>query len=268
MHNPLVSVNLTTYNRAHLLPRTLNSILAQTYPEIEIVIVDDGSLDNTSEVVSRYQQKDARIKYFRHEQNKGNAFARNTALCICTGYYVAFMDDDDEWIDKDKIRKQVELFERLSDNIAIICTSVALVAEDGMQRKKIVSHPKKLTQHILAGNGIIYSPTVMTKRSIMSQIGGFDLKMPRGIDSDFYRTCIVKFGYDVYFMEDVTTAVHEYGEGRITPSQTRRVLAKNIYANSYLIKKYFKHYLFYPKSFAKRMRTILILFFRYMKSST
>ena len=93
--NKLVSVNITTFNRAHLLPRCLDSILTQSYKNLEIIIVDDCSTDYTEEVVKKYQAKDSRIKYFKHEKNMGNAHARNTALKNCSGFYVAFMDDDD-----------------------------------------------------------------------------------------------------------------------------------------------------------------------------
>ena len=254
----LVSVNITTYNRAHLLPRCLDSVLRQSYENMEIVIVDDCSGDNTTEVVDEYRQKDSRVKYIRHETNKRNAHARNTALDNCTGHYVAFMDDDDEWIDKDKIKKQVEIFENSNDEkLGIICSSVRLFSNEQTYQDKKLQKPKDLVSMILKGNGYIYSPTVLTKREIIQKVGGFDTNLPRGIDSDFYRMCILKFGYDVHFMEDVTTGIHEYGEDRITPQQSASALAKTRYAHFYLLKKYLRYYLFSPKSLVLRTRNIL-----------
>lgn len=264
MNEKLVSVNITTYKRAHLLSRCLDSVLSQTYENMEIVIVDDCSSDNTSEVVKEYQQKDSRIKYFKHEVNKGNAHARNTALENCTGYYVAFMDDDDEWIDKDKIKKQVEIFENSDEKLGIICSSARLFSDEKTYRDKIIEKPNNLVSHILSRNGIIYSPTVMTKRSIMREVDGFDTKLPRGIDSDFYRMCIVKHGYDVCFMKDVTTGIHEYGGDRMTISNCNGI-KKHMLSQLYNLKKYSINYIYYPKSFFIRIKILLILINQYLK---
>src|SRR6056297_2055943 len=107
---PLVSVNLTTYNRAHLLHRAIKSVLNQAYKNLEIIIVDDGSDDNTYEVLENLGKNDNRINYIKHAKNRGNAAARNTALKNSSGEYIAFMDDDDEWIDPHKIEKQISIF--------------------------------------------------------------------------------------------------------------------------------------------------------------
>ncbi len=261
--NKLVSVNITTYNRAHLLPRCLDSILAQSYENIEIIIADDCSSDNTTEVVKEYQEKDDCIKYFRHEVNKRNAHARNTALENCTGYYVAFMDDDDEWLDNNKIKKQVELFEKSDKKLGIICSSVRLFSDEQTYKDKIIQKPKNLVSHILSRNGIIYSPTVMTKRDIMMEVGGFDTNLPRGVDSDFYRMCIVRFGYDVCFMEDVTTGIHEYGDDRMTPSLTKQNLEKTIITHLYILKKFKFNFFLNPLSMLRRLRSIQIIIKHY-----
>jgi glycosyltransferase involved in cell wall biosynthesis len=257
MKQKLISVNVTTYNRAHFLKRCLDSVLSQTYKNIEIIVVDDASSDETRKVVRSYQDRDTRIKYIRHDENKGNAYARNTALENCTGYYVAFMDDDDEWIDENKLKKQVKVFERSSNNLGIVCSSVILIDNFDNHQEKIIDKPGDIKSHILARNGIIYSPTVMTQRKIMEEVGGFDVKLSRGIDSDFYRQCIIRYGYDVYFMPEITTRIHEYGEDRMTPSITLKDNTQIIKANIYLIYKYFDQYLLYPKSLIERIKKIL-----------
>jgi len=258
MNTPLVSVNLTTYNRAHLLPRALDSILAQTYREFEIVVVDDCSQDNTAEVVNGYQRKGAPIKYFHHAHNKGNAFARNTALRHCTGHYVAFMDDDDEWIDADKIKKQVECFEKdCQKKLAIVCSSVRLYSSKSQYVDKQIYAPKNLKSRILSGNGIIYSPTVMTPKKVLEEVGGFDADLSRGVDSDFYRTCIVKRRYHVFFLPDVTTAIHEYGDDRMTPVTTLAEANEVMKNNVYIIQKFFFGFLMHPSALAKRFWMVL-----------
>jgi len=91
---PLITVITPTYNRANLLPRAIKSVLDQTYQNFELIIVDDGSTDNTEEVVRTFF--DERIKYFKHKKNKGVLGARNTGFKLAKGKYIAFLDDDDE----------------------------------------------------------------------------------------------------------------------------------------------------------------------------
>lgn len=254
---PFVSVNVTTYNRAEKLNRCLLSIISQTYKDLEIVVVDDGSIDNTELLVRKLINIDNRIKYIKHKLNKGNAAARNTALRNSQGKYIAFMDDDDEWIDNDKLKKQVELYEKSDDKLGLICTSVLLIDENGNKKEKLCRKPDNLEKHILKTNGIIYSPTVLTKKAILEEVGGFDDRMPRGVDSDFYRTCILKYGYKVHFMKDLTTAIHEYGNDRMTPKKSCSALKRENDAIKLLLNKYSKEFKQYKRIKYKRYFTII-----------
>lgn len=243
--NKLISINITTYNRFLLLSRCLDSILKQTYKNIEINIVDDCSNDNTKEIIMKYTKEDSRIRYFRHEKNLGNAYARNTALKNTNGIYVAFMDDDDVWIDTEKLEKQYTLFENSSNNLGIICSNPRIYTAEDTYFDKIIKKPKDLKEAILKGNSLIYNSTCFTKKEIMDQVGGFDENIPKGIDSDFFRTCIVKYDYDVAFMDEVNTAVYEYGEDRMTPLTSIKAMKKNIKSNElclYKFKDEFKNY--------------------------
>ena len=93
-NNPLVSVITTTYNRAHLLPRAIRSVLNQTYQNFELIIVDDASTDNTKEVVKSFE--DGRIIYYKHKENRGVLAAKNTGFDLAKGEYYVGLDDDDE----------------------------------------------------------------------------------------------------------------------------------------------------------------------------
>lgn len=105
-----VSIIIPTYNRAHLICHSIDSILAQTYRDYEIIVIDDGSTDNTNDALKRYE---GRIKYVRQE-NKGFGAARNRGLEEVAGEYIAFLDSDDLWKDY-KLSLQVELMDRLPD---------------------------------------------------------------------------------------------------------------------------------------------------------
>ncbi len=251
----LVSVNVTTYNRAPLLRRCLDSILQQHYSNFEIIVVDDCSPDNTAEVMKDYCTSDNRIKYIRHEQNKGNAAARNTALQHGTGEYVAFMDDDDAWIDQDKLSKQVNIFEAHShQKLGIVCSGVKVIDENNAETIKRERMPKDLVSVLLKGNGIIHNSTVLTRREIIVRVGGFDEKMPRGVDSDFFRRVVVKYKYKVYIMDDITTAYYEHGNERMTTNK-EKAAAKTLQANARVIRKHFFAYLTHPSALFNRVFT-------------
>ena len=110
--NPTVSIIIPTYNRAHLIGRAIQSVLNQTYQNFEIIVVDDGSTDNTEEMIKEFQKHDKRIKYIRHEKNRGGAAARNTGIKVARGEYIAFQDSDDEWL-PEKLEKQMDVFQRI-----------------------------------------------------------------------------------------------------------------------------------------------------------
>jgi glycosyltransferase involved in cell wall biosynthesis len=107
--NPVVSVIIPTYNRAKVIGRSIISVLAQTYRDFELIIVDDGSTDNTEEVVKSFN--DPRIYYIQKEQNRGVSVARNIGIKAARGDYIAFNDSDDEWLPT-KLEKQMALFKR------------------------------------------------------------------------------------------------------------------------------------------------------------
>src|SRR5882762_2279478 len=106
---PLISVILTTYNRCHLLPRAIYSVLGGTYDNFELIIVDDASSDRTPEVVS--QLTDRRIQYRRMQENGGVLRARNRGFDIARGDYVTILDDDDELL-PDALGTVAEEFDR------------------------------------------------------------------------------------------------------------------------------------------------------------
>jgi len=102
-----VSVVVPTYNRAHLIQRSLESVLGQTHQDLEVLVVDDASTDDTEEVVRAF--KDSRVHYLRHDSNRGPSASRNSGIRASRGRYVAFLDSDDEWV-PEKLERQLSAF--------------------------------------------------------------------------------------------------------------------------------------------------------------
>jgi glycosyltransferase involved in cell wall biosynthesis len=111
-----VSVIVPTFNRGYILPDAIKSVLAQTYPHFEIVVVDDGSTDDTIEVVAKF--KDERIRVVRHSKNAGVSAARNTGLTSANGEFISFLDSDDLWA-PDKLALELKFFAEHFDTDAI-----------------------------------------------------------------------------------------------------------------------------------------------------
>jgi glycosyltransferase involved in cell wall biosynthesis len=113
---PLVSVVIPTHNRSGQLKRAIDSALAQTHRNLEIIVVDDASTDNTQDVVAAF--RDLRIRYVRRDENRGASVTRNIGIQAAMGTYIAFLDDDDEW-EPEKTEEQLKLLGRYD---AVVCT--------------------------------------------------------------------------------------------------------------------------------------------------
>jgi GT2 family glycosyltransferase len=124
----LVSVIVPTYNRAFCLARALDSILAQTYPCFEVVLIDDGSSDGTADLVARTYGQDPRIRYF-YQENKGVTAARNAGLKRARGDYVALLDSDDAWMPW-KLQLQLACFQQCPE-VGMVWTDMQALGPDG-----------------------------------------------------------------------------------------------------------------------------------------
>ncbi len=123
---PLVSIMMTTYNRAELISEAIESVLLQTYQNWEMIILDDASTDNTRDVIERWLDKDARIIYLPSSINLGISKNRNRGFLTSQGKYIAVLDSDDFWIDPKKLTRQVDFLEKNPEYV-VVGTNVAVV---------------------------------------------------------------------------------------------------------------------------------------------
>jgi glycosyltransferase involved in cell wall biosynthesis len=129
--SPCVSVILPTYERAGVLGRSIQSVLAQTYRDFELIIVDDASEDETEAVVARID--DPRIVYCREDQNRGPAAARNTGIRRARGDFLAFHDSDDEWLPA-KLERHIEAFSFVGTDTAVTYSDMVRIDRNGNTR--------------------------------------------------------------------------------------------------------------------------------------
>ncbi len=116
--NPVVSIIMATYNRASLIGKAIESVTRQSLTDWELIIADDGSLDNTAEVVNNWVSKEPRIRYLQLPHDGRIAVVSNAALDAALGRYIAILDDDDCWIDAEKLHKQVSFLDQHPEYVA------------------------------------------------------------------------------------------------------------------------------------------------------
>jgi len=174
MAYPTVSVVMATYNRQEILEESVYSVLNQSFGDFELIIVDDCSTDNTRSILHNLQQQDRRIKILNTPKNSGCNIARNLAIDLACGKYIAIMDDDDI-ADPDRLMRQVEYLEQHPD-IGLVGSAVRLFFENGLLSSlfppkyiidKIPDSPDRLFEDVYLGKYIIPNPTLMFRSPIL-----------------------------------------------------------------------------------------------------
>jgi glycosyltransferase involved in cell wall biosynthesis len=171
--NKLVSIILPTYNGSPYIKKAIESVLSQTYKNWELIIIDDCSLDRTSSIVANYINLNSNIKYIKNNENLGVQKSLNKGLSVSKGEYIARIDDDDEWIDVDKLKTQVEFLES-NIGYVLIGTGALLVDEDDELLSKYLL-PKsdlEIKNKILSKNCFVHS-SVLFKKNTAQEVGGF-----------------------------------------------------------------------------------------------
>ena len=183
-----VSVIIPTYNRGWTIGEAVDSVLAQDYRDFELIVVDDGSTDNTPQVLDAYR---GAIKVFRQE-NKGVSAARNRGISEASGRFIAFLDSDDLWLPQ-KLSRQVEFFNTTLD--ALICQTEEVWIRSGVRVNPKKRHKKP--------SGMIFEPSlalclvspsaVMIRRSLLEIVGNFDEALPACEDYDLWLRISCRF---------------------------------------------------------------------------
>jgi glycosyltransferase involved in cell wall biosynthesis len=189
-----VSVVIPVFNRPVTVRLAIQSVLAQTFQDFEIIVVDDGSTDETAESVSSFQ--DSRIRLIRHDRKRGGSAARNTGIRSSSGPYVAFLDSDDEWLPT-KLERQLEVFGRSGDRLALVYTGTERAYADGTIRRTIARRYADLTRRLLAKNVVGETSVGMVRKSALDAVGGFDETLPSAQDLDLWVRLSERYRADI-----------------------------------------------------------------------
>jgi len=202
-----VSVIIPTHNRAEFLHGAIRSVFEQTFDDFEILVVDDGGTDGAAGVVEAFS--DSRIRYLRHQERRGGAAARNTGIVNSCGEYVAFLDDDDEWLDE-KLERQMKIMLASPGEVGAVYTGYFIVDRNsGKTCGQIIPRSRgRLYPDILAGNCVGGTSSVLVRRSSLVRSGLFDETLPSFQDYDLWIRIARHFEFECiaepmlkYFMQ-------------------------------------------------------------------
>jgi glycosyltransferase involved in cell wall biosynthesis len=250
---PKVSVIIPTHNRAHVIQRALHSVLHQTYENLEVIVVDDASTDNTAEII--HSLDDKRIIFLRQETCQGAAAARNAGIHHATGEYIAFQDSDDEWLNQ-KLEKQMAVMLHSSDAVGVVYSGF-LRFEDKSAKyfpsKQVKPKSGSILRPLLSGNFVTTQAVVIRKECLLKS-GLFDEQLPRLQDWELFLR-LAKFYEFVCVDEPLLIAFHS--RQSITADSSLFQTALKI-----LLEKHENKFRAYPKVLAKHYVMLSLLMFR------
>ena len=248
---PAVTVIIPTFNRASIVGRAIRSVLAQTYRDWELIVVDDASTDGTEEVVKRFQ--DQRIKYILHDQNRRVSAARNTGIRGAQGEYVSFLDDDDEWL-PEKLQKELEVFHNSDPEVGLVYAGKTVFDEHGNVLQVRMPLESGWVYDAMLDRHFIGSPSRVTvRKQVLESVGGFDETFVNCQDYDLWLrvarvskiACVPYFLVKRYLLSDQMS-----GNLRKICEGWERILTK--------FRKDMK-----PRTLAKHVSRVAILLFNY-----
>ncbi len=184
-HMPVVSVIIPTYNRAHLVGQTIESALAQTFQDIEVLVIDDGSTDRTRDTVEGYAAKSGGRLTYIYQENQGLAGARNTGCRLAKGKYLGFLDSDDLW-KPEKLAVQMPELEK-DPQVGLVSSMAEVINADATQVIGLKpGRPPGITLREMITEGTHPPSTFLVRRIASESIGHFDAAIRSGIEDVDY----------------------------------------------------------------------------------
>lgn|SRR5690554_122731 len=224
--NPLVSVVIPTFNRADFIREAVESVLAQTYPNFEILVVDDGSTDDTREVLKAYSQE-PRLRYF-YQENQGQSVARNYALSEARGDFVCFLDSDNRWLPH-KLEVSLQAFQENPD-VSVIYGDIITINEKGeeISRHNMRRYSGRITPYLFQDNCVSMN-TSMTRRQCFSEMGGLEAGRRAADDYELWLrfSARYKFLYISDFLAEYRVMENQISSNKDRRFQSNREIMEN-----------------------------------------
>ena len=181
--NPLVSVIMATYNRSGLLQRSIPSFINQIFKDCELIVVDDGSNDNSFEIVNHYMKHHENIRYIKHS-NRKLSLSKNVGIAASAGKYIAFLDSDDEY-QPDYLEKRVKYMAN-NPRVDLIEGGASIIGDRYVKDKNDLSRKIHLSLCIIG-------PTFFGKKEVFVSLNGFDRNIFYSEDSEFWERAEKKY---------------------------------------------------------------------------
>ena len=225
-NKPLVSVIIPAYNSAAHIHETLGSVLSQTMDDFEVLVVDDASSDGTTSIVSEISDRDSRIRLMVQPKNAGVAMARNRALSVSRGRYIAYLDSDDLWM-PGKLERQIDFLSVVG--VGACFTSYETVEEDGSHRN-YVHVPSRIGYRQFLKNTVTCSHTLLFDTEIVEKSLLVMPDIRRGQDFATWLQ-VMKAGHDLFGLDEVL-AKYRKSPGSLSSNPVKSVRRTwNIYRN-------------------------------------
>lgn len=221
----MISVIIPTYNRADRIESSLKSVINQSYTDMEIIVVDDGSKDHTEDVVKSIG--DARIRYIRYENNRGACYARNIGISEAQGNYIAFHDSDDIW-KENKLEQQLEYIIN-SDADIVLCKIKVNKSKGKIEYYPELNESGAVAFQTILSGGVGSTQTFFAKSEVFKNIR-FDEEMPRSQDTEVLIRIAKK--YKVHYMNEVLCMKYDQDDS-ITKNISNMVTAQERILNKF-----------------------------------
>jgi glycosyltransferase involved in cell wall biosynthesis len=265
MNEPLVSVIIPFYNSSNTIAKSINSVFIQTYNNIEIILVDDGSTDDSLKKVRKILKNNNKYPYkILKQENQGPSKARNKAIKVSRGKYIAFLDADDKWKSK-KTKIQIDYLEDIKDLKMI--GSLTNYNKDRFYKDNF----KYINFKDMLFRNYFNTPSVILEKAILRDIGMFDEKLSFSEDWDLWMR--ISYEYDIgkvnKFLVECGGGKFPYGERGLSSNLRgmlegslkghKKIFLNKMYSENYLI-NLVSYYFFYAFNFLKHYRRFLIIF--------
>ncbi len=211
MGQPLVSVVIASYDMGRFIAQAIESVLAQTYPNLELLVIDDGYRDDTREVVQRYAA-DGRLHY-HWQANAGQTVAKNVGIRAAKGQFIGFCYADDQWLPH-KLARQVPVLEA-NPQVAVVYSKVQYLFDNPRARTDppAVACPSgKVTEDLFQYNFVPFG-TALVRKSALDRTGAFDERYRMGIDWELWLR--ISLDYDFVFIDE-PTYIYRIWEGQMS----------------------------------------------------